>query len=562
MTDLEKKLKDLGEEAKRKGFDQPPPKTNGKKLTVSDFETLIKVSRKAKKDRDRTVDTVVRQLEETDNILPKISRPLVQEVFDRKRDIPNSKAGKLLRLIEDIEFYKDDAGEAWCIIDGEFIKVDSTKFKRYLQREFLYEYDDTPYSQALKDVIDQAEARAFFEGKTVNVPIRVAKVDGKIIVDHITDTVTIDKDGWHVGSDVSFYRPKGMKPLPMPSEDEADVMRVEKYLNAKNKRVVRLKISALTSWLNPDIASPIVINQGESGTAKSTDARMLRSVIDPSVVALGTPPRNERDLAIDANKSGIICLDNLSGCPPWLSDALCRICTGTAFTTRKLHTDEGRKILQMQKDIILNGIDDVATRGDLRNRSMVFTLPKIDQSDKIEEDKLNKQFRKDHPVILAGLYDAISAGLRADDPKIGQLPRMADYMKWVTKCETGLPWDAGTLIDDFNKNQKNAIEAGLDGDYLAVAIREILSNTGWYKAEPTVFVEKLRSVSSESNKQYMPTVRTLKKRLRRLGDSLRAIGINWDYQKSTRREYIIYKDGANLPDDFGTGNDNVDEAPF
>ena len=79
------------------------------------------------------------------------------------------------------------------------------------------------------------------------------------------------------------------------------------------------------SWLvaacRPQGPYPLLILQGEQGSAKSTTAKLLRRIIDPVTAPLRTPPREERDLLIAANNSWVVAYDNLSGIPPWLSDA-------------------------------------------------------------------------------------------------------------------------------------------------------------------------------------------------------------------------------------------------
>jgi hypothetical protein len=40
------------------------------------------------------------------------------------------------------------------------------------------------------------------------------------------------------------------------------------------------------------------------------------------------------------NNGHVLAFDNLSGLPPWLSDTLCRLTSGGAFSTRRLSTDE------------------------------------------------------------------------------------------------------------------------------------------------------------------------------------------------------------------------------
>jgi hypothetical protein len=41
-----------------------------------------------------------------------------------------------------------------------------------------------------------------------------------------------------------------------------------------------------------------------------------------------------------ASNGHVLAFDDLSGLPPWLSDTLCRLTRGGAFSTRRLFTDQ------------------------------------------------------------------------------------------------------------------------------------------------------------------------------------------------------------------------------
>ena len=51
---------------------------------------------------------------------------------------------------------------------------------------------------------------------------------------------------------------------------------------------------------------------------------VAQKFIDPNVAPVRALARDERELMIAANNSHVLAFDNLSGMPPWLSDALCR----------------------------------------------------------------------------------------------------------------------------------------------------------------------------------------------------------------------------------------------
>ncbi len=112
-------------------------------------------------------------------------------------------------------------------------------------------------------------------------------------------------------------------------------------------------------------------------------------------------PREPRDLAIAANNAWCIAFDNLSSVPDWLSDGLCRLSTGGGFATRTLYSDSDETILDATRPILLNGIDSVATRGDLLDRAILLTLPRL-QNVKPERD-FWRDFDSARPRILGAL---------------------------------------------------------------------------------------------------------------------------------------------------------------
>lgn len=75
----------------------------------------------------------------------------------------------------------------------------------------------------------------------------------------------------------------------------------------------RLLVGWLVGALSPGGPYPLLVLQGEQGSAKSTTVRVLRSVTDPAVEPLRAPPRGKRDLAIAASGNWVPVLDNLSG---------------------------------------------------------------------------------------------------------------------------------------------------------------------------------------------------------------------------------------------------------
>jgi len=91
-------------------------------------------------------------------------------------------------------------------------------------------------------------------------------------------------------------------------------------------------------------------------------------------VSLRSPPKQPRDLLISAMNAHMVNLDNLSGISPDISDTLCRLSTGGGHDQRALYTDDEQCLVDVQKPVMVNGIDDVATRPDLAERSLIVNL--------------------------------------------------------------------------------------------------------------------------------------------------------------------------------------------
>ncbi|MCP4446975.1 MAG: hypothetical protein GY811_16740 [Myxococcales bacterium] len=186
--------------------------------------------------------------------------------------------------------------------------------------------------------------------------------------------VEVGPDGWSVIEDspVRFIRAAGMLPLPKPERGGSlDALRT--LINATDETWILIKAWAVGA-IRTVGSFPILLTTGEQGSAKTTLAKMLRRMIDPNKADLRSPPRSEQDLVIGASHGWALAYDNISYLPAPLSDALCRMSTGGGFATRKLYCDDEEVIFDAKRPLLLNGIEDFATRPDLLDRSIITHL--------------------------------------------------------------------------------------------------------------------------------------------------------------------------------------------
>jgi hypothetical protein len=201
------------------------------------------------------------------------------------------------------------------------------------------------------------------------------------LANEVRQIVEITPAGWNIITDtpVKFRRPKGMRPLPTPVPG-GNLDELRPFLNVAGEEDWMMMIAWLLASFRGHGPFPLAALHGEQGSAKTTTARVLRAVVDPNMAPVRCEPRDGRDLMISATNGWVIALDNLSRVSESLSDALCRLSTGGGFSTRVLYTDAEEIILNAQRPVVLTGIEDLATRGDLLDRSLVIYMPRISAS--------------------------------------------------------------------------------------------------------------------------------------------------------------------------------------
>ena len=94
---------------------------------------------------------------------------------------------------------------------------------------------------------------------------------------------------------------------------------------------------------------------------------------------------DERHLLVQAARNRCVALDNLSSLPLWLSNGLCRPSTGGGHSARELYTAREEISIAVKRPVILNGIENVATRPDLAERVLQIELETIPDAKRISE---------------------------------------------------------------------------------------------------------------------------------------------------------------------------------
>ncbi len=458
---------------------------------------------------------------------------------------------KILTIATDVELFRDPERTAWArIVQGGnalVARVDSHEFKRALLGRYYQTYESAPSDESLRTAVRTLEARAIFEGQEHRVALRVADLDGCLYLDLASPNgavVKIAADGWEIieKSPVRFWRSPSMHPLPTPKRG-GDIAALAEIMNVASKHDFILMVMWALAALSEG-PYPIAAFTGEQGTAKSTSTRILRRIIDPNKALLRSAPREERDLMVMAKNSHVLTFDNLSGLPAWLSDALAKLATGGGFSYRSLYSNDEEFIFDGRRPIIMNGIEDFATRGDLVDRCVFLRVNPIPEDKKKTERELLTEIEKAIGGVLGALLDGAVYGL-AYPVKLASKPRMADFAQWAASCEghfvgtrmpCGAVWDVGDFMMAYDGNRKEAMETVLDADSVGVAVMALMDGRSSVTGTATLLLEMLAAKAGENTKRdktWPANARALSGRLKRLAPALRKVGVQVTNHRST-----------------------------
>jgi hypothetical protein len=294
-----------------------------------------------------------------------------------------------------------------------------------------------------------------------------------------------------------------------------------------------LVVGWLIAALRPTGPYPVLIINGEHGAGKSICCRVIRRLIDLNAAEVRSQSRDERDLLLAAKNGWIVALDNLSYVKNDLSDAICRIATKSAFSSRALYTDDEEFLLEVCRPVLLNGIPPLAYRPDLADRAVVLVLPNMEDAKRRTEEEFWAAFETSLPRIFGALLDGLSGALRyLASTELKTSTRMMDFAKWAEAACRALGATPGTFEVAYAANRSSANEDALDADPVAGAVLHLTKGKGFSGAatELLTALEVFRP-SNRQDRRWPKDATRLSGQLRRVASLLRPRGIEINFDR-------------------------------
>jgi len=459
---------------------------------------------------------------------------------------------RVYRLVGQYDLYSDSDGVAYMTLPSqaggtacaEVHAIRSTVARSRLIAMYIDQYGCPVSSQGLKEAIDALEAQA----RRVVVPVGLRTMPFEKgfafdLGDREWTRVVVAPGHWNISHDnrPRFRRGAGAQALPPPCPG-GTLIRLRQLLNVPDDDCWLLVLGWLVYALQPNGPYPILVLQGEHGSAKSTFARIMTYLVDPNSAPLIGLPKSERDLMVIARSRHVLAFDNVSAISSDIKDAICRLATGAGHAARMLYSDSEAVAWNARRPIILNGIDCLVIADDLSDRAIVITLRFIPEARRLRESELLTELERIRFEVLGALLDAAASSMLTAQQPVGiQLPRMADFAHFAASAMSAFGSTYEKFLDIYKANRRDAVARGLDVDSLAGTIGSLLATNLRFQGTASELLGRLRShADSQEALDALPqNPRGLGSRLRRLSPALRSIGIEVTDLGRTNRGYQL-----------------------
>jgi hypothetical protein len=232
---------------------------------------------------------------------------------------------------------------------------------------------------------------------------------------------------------------------------------------------------------------------------------------------------------VAARHSYMLIFDNMSGVRDALSDDLSAMVTGTGISVRQLYTNFDEATFKAQRPIVINGIEELGTRGDFLERLLPITLPPISDEQRHTEDALGARLQLEEAQIVGALFDAVVIALdRIDRVSLDSHGRMADFNEWVVAAAPGLGCTEQEALDALARARRRTTDVALEASALVQPLNDLLnSKRNRFVGNASRLLTELEKYLPDgvAPRQWPTGPLALGNQLRRLTPDLRRAGI-------------------------------------
>jgi hypothetical protein len=325
---------------------------------------------------------------------------------------------------------------------------------------------------------------------------------------------------------VRFVRANGAMPQVAPI-DGGSIDELRPLVNLTDESWTILP-GYLPSVFLPKGELPALEVSGPENSGKSWITSLVLDLTDPTLAAECAMPREVRDLYVRAKYRRVLALGNVSSLSPEISDALCRITTGTGVEERSYYTTQDLDTFAAQSAVVLNGIGRHVTRSDLASRKVDVETVEIPRERQREREELLALWAAVRPRVFGALLRAVAmAYARRDQIVLREKPRLADAARFVEAAAPGL----GLAPGEWTRAVLGQLDAGarelVEDSPIARAVRDLAVQRGpWVGSAADLLAALEAATDPRVRGDYWPrSARGLAGVLMRFARALRDLGV-------------------------------------
>lgn len=467
-----------------------------------------------------------------------------------KDDKPTTAKALIDLAVKHCKLFHDERGDGYAVTMQKEIrrtlKLRGREFRRWLAGTFYAKTQRAANSEAISTALSVLEAKATFDGRQLELYNRFAMRDGAIFIDMADSrwrVVKVTAAGWEIldKPPVLFRRYSHQQALPDPVRG-GRLSDIHNHLAVKSDDDKSLVEAWLVACAFSNEPRPAITFHGPQGASKTTAARCIKSISDPSLTESVDLGKSPADLAQVLDHHGVPCFDNLTSIQAWAADMLCRGVTGGAFSKRELYSDDSDVILSFKRPMIITGINIPTHAPDLLDRLLLVELERIQPDKRVDEATFWARFNADRPMLFGALLDGIAGALRhLQNIRLDRMPRMADFARVACAYAEFAGIGSEQMLDIIMRHTSRQTQEVLDADPVATAIREFIFKRGVWTGTAGDLLKLLNESAPTPRPDGWPRqANNLTRKMNVLHATLNEVGISIRrYKEGSNRERLL-----------------------